>query len=195
MKRLVAFLALVAVLVLGPAPVRAENLDFEDLADLTLVGETYGYYGIHFANAIALRAGLSLNETDYPPHSGVTVISTATPGTLDIWFDSPRSVIGFYFTDESSMSLHFFVNPDFTEFIGGCGFTDSNIGTIGDASCGTYPSFRSVRILSFSDGAFTLDDIYLSPDNVPSPVPDPGSTLLLLGMGLVGLRACRKRGQ
>ena len=39
-----------------------------------------------------------------------------------------------------------------------------------------------------------LDDVRVSGPE-PVSVPDPGSTLLLFGMGLVGLRACRKQWQ
>jgi hypothetical protein len=47
-------------------------------------------------------------------------------------------------------------------------------------------------------GGFTdnhwIDDLSIT-TSTQTPVPDPGSTLLLFGMGLVGLRAWRKRWQ
>ena len=57
-----------------------------------------------------------------------------------------------------------------------------------------YTIGSDLRLLSF---AFASTDYpkLVGIDSVSAtgdPVPDPGSTLLLLGMGLGGLRACRK---
>jgi hypothetical protein len=50
---------------------------------------------------------------------------------------------------------------------------------------GPCPVIRCVDV-HYLNGALTLADTGVS------TVPDPGSSLLLLGMGLAGLRACRK---
>ena len=49
------------------------TLDFEGLPDSTIL--TTQYPGITFTNAIILTAGISLNEFEFPPHSGMNVVS------------------------------------------------------------------------------------------------------------------------
>lgn len=49
-------------------------IDFEGLSDGATVGTTYAGQGVSFANAIALQAGVSLNEFDFPPHSGQVAV-------------------------------------------------------------------------------------------------------------------------
>jgi hypothetical protein len=47
------------------------TLDFEGFPDSTILSTQYS--GLTFTNAIILTAGISLNEFEFPPHSGVNV--------------------------------------------------------------------------------------------------------------------------
>jgi hypothetical protein len=58
-------------------------------------------------------------------------------------------------------------------------------------SLGSLIGSVELRVLAGSPSGAVMDDLNYS--LAAQPVPDPGSTLLLLGMGLAGLRACRKR--
>ena len=49
------------------------TLDFEGFPDGTLL--TNQYSGLTFTNATVLMAGISLNEFEFPPRSGVNVVS------------------------------------------------------------------------------------------------------------------------
>lgn len=87
-----------------------------------------------------------------------------------------------------------------TVFFGGLTNTHSNIDPYAPFAQGTivYQPLADTtsRIIFFHAGGdnlgLILDDVLLS-GPAPTGVPDPGLTLLLLGMGLAGLRALRKR--
>lgn len=70
-------------------------IDFEGLPDSTIV--TTQYPGLTFTNAIILTSGISLNEFEFPPHSGVNVVSD-NGGPITIDFSSPITSFGGYFT-------------------------------------------------------------------------------------------------
>jgi hypothetical protein len=80
---------------LQPAAAQVNVLDFESLSDGTLV--TDQFTGILFSNAIALVAGISLNEFEFPPHSGSVVVSD-NGGPMSIVFSNPVFNFGGYFT-------------------------------------------------------------------------------------------------
>jgi len=70
-------------------------------------------------------------------------------------------------------------------------------GTSGTAVIDQYASGQYFHRVSWDTGqwktAASNVDLRFATYVTPASVPDPGSTLLLLGMALVGLRACRKR--
>ena len=84
---------------------RADTIDFEGLADSTIL--TNQYPGITFTNAIILTAGISLNEFEFPPHSGVNVASDNN-GPITIVFSSPVLSFSGYFTYVEPLTLDAF---------------------------------------------------------------------------------------
>jgi hypothetical protein len=73
-------------------------------------------------------------------------------------------------------------------FCGGGGYDIDHGGTNGGTSCIGGLADRGVNTSQLSSWAWTVQP-------VGQPVADPGSSLLLLGIGLAGLRAGRKRWQ
>src|SRR5580698_6525806 len=70
-------------------------IDFESLNDGDLV--TNQYPGLTFSNTIVLSAGISLNEFEFPPHSGTNVVSD-NGGPMTITFFPPIQSFSGYFT-------------------------------------------------------------------------------------------------
>src|SRR5262249_55316111 len=96
-------LALGTLLVSAAAtPSYAALIDFEDLNDLDSV--TTQYAGVTFSNAIALSAGISLNEVDFPPHSGSNVIVDAG-APMSLTFAGAVSAFNGYFTYAAPLTL------------------------------------------------------------------------------------------
>jgi uncharacterized repeat protein (TIGR01451 family) len=98
--------AILAVLVLWIAPVRGGSpitIDFEGLTDSTILANQYAtQYGVTFANTVIVKSQVltsktSLNEFEFPPHSG-TNVATDNGGPMTIKFASPVSAVGGYFT-------------------------------------------------------------------------------------------------
>jgi len=84
--------------------VNAAYIDFEDIPDLTSVNDFYATNGIHFSNAISLTAGFSLNEFDYPPHSGSVAIGDDF-APIEMTFNGSASNISAYFTYGSQLTF------------------------------------------------------------------------------------------
>src|SRR5947207_2203983 len=92
-QRSIVWVGLLVVVLLTQAS--AATIDFEGFPDSTIL--TTQYPGLTFSNAMILTAGISLNEFELPPHSGVNVVSdNAGPMTLD--FASPITSFSGYFT-------------------------------------------------------------------------------------------------
>src|SRR5580658_4009339 len=85
--------ALVGLSVVGD--LSATTITFEGFPDSTIL--TTQYPGLMFSNTIILTAGISLNEFEFPPDSGVNVASDFG-GPISISFATPISSFGAYFT-------------------------------------------------------------------------------------------------
>ena len=85
-------------------PVLAQNapFSFEGFVDSTVL--TNQYAGATFANAAILTAGITLNEFEFPPHSGSSVASD-NGGPLTIIFASPVSGFSGYFSYSVPLTL------------------------------------------------------------------------------------------
>jgi hypothetical protein len=77
-------------------------LNFEGIPDSTIL--TAQYSGVTFSNAIILTAGVSLNEFEFPPHSGVNVASDNT-GPMTLTFASTIVSFGGYFTYAEPLTI------------------------------------------------------------------------------------------
>src|SRR5579859_4683074 len=84
-------------------------INFEGLADGTILANQYP--GLAFSNAIILTAGISLNEFEFPPHSGVNVASD-NGGPITIEFSTPVVSFGGYFTYLEPLTLDAFDASD-----------------------------------------------------------------------------------
>src|ERR1035437_846057 len=106
MSRLVP---LFAILLLCTVQADADLLDFESLTSLEVV--TTQFPGLTFSNTITLTAGISLNELDFPPRSGVNVVSD-DGGPISILFSTPMLSFSGYFTYIVPLSLEAFDSSD-----------------------------------------------------------------------------------
>src|ERR1035437_8615795 len=94
----------IALLAVSPL-LHAGLLTFEGFPDSTVLANQYP--GGVFPNAIILSAGISLNEFEFPPHSGTNVVSD-NGGPLSIGFSSPIQSFTGYFTYAEPLTLQAF---------------------------------------------------------------------------------------
>jgi hypothetical protein len=168
-------------------------IDFEALPDSTIV--TNQYSGLTFTNATILSAGISLNEFEFPPHSGTNVISD-NGGPISIVFSTPVLSFGGYFTHVEPLTLVGFDASD-NQVASAASVFSSNDAMFGDP--GSSPNeFLQVgfaggisRVTITGDplgDSFVLDDITYG----TSSVPEPSSTFLLLS-GALNLFILRRK--
>ena len=189
----------VLVVSLGLVLVSARHLDaspitFEAFADGDAL--TNQIAGLTFANTFVLSAGVSLNESEYPPHSGSNVVVDAG-GAITVTFAIPVAAVSGFFTYCAPLSFSAFDSTNALIGTAASSF-NSNTGLSGDA--GSSPNeflsllsplgIASIVILGDPAGSsFTLDDLTVTPFADATPVPEP-STLMLLGLGVAA--ACRR---
>jgi hypothetical protein len=136
------------------------TINFEGLVDSTIL--TTQYAGVTFSNAIVLSAGISLNEFEFPPHSGTNVgADNGTPVTIT--FSSPVSVFYGYFTYTSTITITAYNAANAVVATATSKF-NNNLALSGDP--GSMPNeFLSVSgtgiasITITSSGDFTFDDL------------------------------------
>lgn len=102
-----AVVAVLGLAALGNAT--TVTLDFKGFPDTTIL--TTQYPGVTFSNAIILTAGISLNEFEFPPHSGVNVVSD-NGGPMFIMFSTPVASFGGYFTYAEMLTIHAYGNSN-----------------------------------------------------------------------------------
>ena len=170
--------------------------DFEGLSDLETVATQFS--PMTFSNAVVVTAGVSLNEFEFPPHSGTNVVfDNSGPISIDFGL-FPAFSFGGFFTYLVPVTLEAF---DFSANLLGSVTSSfsSNLALSGDP--GSSPNeFLGVgfpggiaRVTITGDpagGSFTLDD--LTADVSSTPIPEPGTLSLILLGGLASARL-RKR--
>jgi hypothetical protein len=92
----------VLVAAMGATSALAQSFTFDSFVDSTLL--TTQYAGATFTNAIILGAGITLNEFEFPPHSGSNVASD-NGGPITVTFTSPIQGFGGYFTYSVPVTL------------------------------------------------------------------------------------------
>lgn len=173
----------------------ANTINFEDLSDSDTVGSHY--QGITFTNAVVLTAGASLNEFDFPPHSGINAIFDQS-GPITINFQDAVSSISGYFTHTLRLSMEAYDSNN--QLLGSTNsFFLNNTALNGDAASSPNElmslSFSNlgiskVIILGESSGSsFVADDFTFA---TTSAVPLPQSSVLLVS-GLMVIGAMTRR--
>ena len=179
------------IMILSSVTASATLLDFESLADLDPVTTQYSPQGIEFDNAIALTSGFSLNEFDFPPHSGTVAIGDNGISPLQIRFLQPSKDISGWFTYGAQLTISAYDSLNGLLGIVNS-FGTSNLGTSTLINIG----LNNVSRLSFVNstiGNFIVDDLnFTKIEALPPKLPDPGSvpepsTLILLCAGFFGL--------
>jgi hypothetical protein len=186
-----------AMLVFSQRPLRADilNITFETLPDGTPIADgtplTTQFPTLTFTNATVITAGISLNEFEFPPHSG-TNVAFDDGGPISVAFASPVLSFGGFFTYLEPITLTAF-DVTGTKVASALSAFSTNDALYGDP--GSSPNeFLSV---AFSGGvadvtimgdiggsSFTMDDLTYN-----SAVPEPCSAVLLLsGLALSLLR-------
>lgn len=189
-------LLLLATAALLPVPLVADitAIDFEGFPDSTSL--TTQYPGLTFANATVISAGISLNEFEFPPHSGSNV-AFDDGGPISISFAAPVLNFGGFFTYLEPLTLAAFDTTS-TEVASATSAFSSNDALFGDPGSGPNEFLQvsfasgisSVTITGDpAGGSFVLDDATIT---TTSSVPEPNSLLLLLTIS-AGLLAFRKR--
>lgn len=164
----------------------ANPITFEGLSDGASVGSLIA--GFTFSNGTVIVAGISLNEFEFPPHSGFNVLFD-DGGPLTISFNS--SVLNFsgYFTYLTPLLLEGFDSSN-NLVVSSISLFSSNLALSGDPgssanellSLSYAGGLSSVRITGDPfGGSFVMDDV--SGTN-PTSVPE-SNTLALLITGLV----------
>jgi len=162
------------LLCLQPQARAGTVIDFEGFPDSTILTNQYG--GLAFTNAIILTAGISLNEFEFPPHSGVNVASD-NGGPISISFDGPILSFSGYFTYVEPLTLDAFDSGSNLVDSATSAFS-SNDALFGDP--GSSPNeflqvdfaggISSVTITGDPlGGSFVMDDVTYTTADVPEP--------------------------
>jgi hypothetical protein len=100
----VRYVYIIPILLAATASLKGDSIiiDFEDLTDSTPV--TTQYAGLTFSDTTVITAGISLNEFEFPPHSG-TNVAFDDGGPISIFSDTPIESFGAYFTYTEALTL------------------------------------------------------------------------------------------
>jgi VPDSG-CTERM motif len=174
----------------------ATTIDFDSLPDSTDVGMFYhATYGVDFQSAISLTAGFSLNEVDFPPHSGLVAIgdNVAFDGDpMIITFVNPVNTLSAYFAYGSQLT---FTAYDSTGTLIGTYVTPTSSHLSSDELISlSFGNISTLDIAGSSANSFIMDDLSF---NLASAgrVPDGSSTLFMLLVSLAALFLKWRRAQ
>jgi hypothetical protein len=183
MVRLVRGMLLVAVMCSAPSLyAQLIQIDFEGLADGTPV--TNQFPGVDFSDATVISAGISLNELEFPPHSGTNVVFD-DGGPLALTFLTPALSFDGFFTYTTSLTIAPFDESNNALSVVSSAFSSNIVSSGNSPNEELSASFAGgiSRIVITGDPAgssFTLDDVSINfaPQTGPA-VPEPSSVLLL----------------
>lgn len=197
--KVVVPVVLVALLTL-PAAGEALPLDFESVEDVfgtgTVVDTQFAADGVLFSNTLALTAGISLNEFDYPPRSGATAVRDSGGG-LTIDFTKAFYGVEAYFTYDVPVTLQAF-DASGALLAQAMSAFSSNLASNPAASpnerIGLVASVAIARVIVTGDALgdlFVMDDFnaFAAP---PTPAPEPSAAVLAL-LGLAAAWRVRRR--
>lgn len=174
------------------------TIGFETFADGTPIIDgtaiTTQFPGLTFANTTVISAGISLNEFEFPPHSGSNV-AFDDGGPISINFSTPITTFTGYFTYDEPLTLAAF-NASANQVAVATSLFSSNDALFGD------PGSRPNEFLQVSfengisgvtitgdprGGSFVMDDL-----TITSGTPEPSFRILLL-ISLAGMVTLHKR--
>lgn len=183
-RSLIAAILLAAVA--QPVAAAAVVLDFEELVEGDEISTQYT--GVTFSNALVLTAGSLLNEIEFPPASGVNVVTAFAPDVVELVFTTPVTSFRAALTYNGRVTL---------DALDGNGDLVATQDTAFDDNLATGPNQPNevlqvsggaiTRIRLSSSGEFVFDDVTFEPGQA---VPEP-TTALLLAVGAVA--AARRR--
>jgi len=188
-------------LLLAVSPVlRAASvvIDFESFNSLDSI--TNQIPGLTFTDATILTAGVTLNEAEFPPYSGVNVVLD-DGGPMTIAFDTPTDSVGGYFNYTEPFTMTAFDASD-TEVAVADSLFSSNDALFGDPGSSpdeyisvAWASGISSVVLEADPGgsSFTLDNLTYDASS-SSSTPEPG-TMALFVLGTTGLIFWRAGGR
>lgn len=181
----VTWCALSSGLCVGALSAASVTLDFEGINDLTPVNNIYAGSGITFSGGSVYVSGAfggSLNESEFPPRSGIGVFLNDANATT-VLFSSPINSFRGFFTYGGPLTLNFYDsgNTLLTSILSGF---SANLALSGDI--GSLPNEEliaamladAIRLEILAPNAdFTLDDLTINTSDVSS-VPEPASFAL-----------------
>lgn len=191
MNRSAVALLLCLALLSPPAPA-ADAVDFEQFDDDTPLSNQIA--GLQFQNAVVLKAQFSLNEIDFPPHSG-TNAAVNEGGNLGIALLAPAQALAGFVTYAQPLTI-------LAKLRDGTVLTwtsphSSNLGG-GDGAPGaapneqfTFSSTIGIVALSFEELVAADDRLALDDLSIATAVPEPAGAWPFV-LGLAGL-AWRRR--
>lgn len=157
------------------------TIDFEGIADGTAV--TNQYAGVVFSNATAINSTGSLNDAEFPPHSGISVVFDAG-GPISIIFSTQALSFSAFFTYTTALTLTAFDASNNTVDTAASLFADNFVSS-GNApneflSLAFAGGISEVTIAGDpAGGSFVMDDVTVTTPNL-SAVPEVSSLSFLL---------------
>jgi hypothetical protein len=158
---------------------------------------TNQYAGVQFTNALILTAGFSLNDSEFPPHSG-TNVACNSDGPIEIVFATPVTDVDAYFTySDGPLTL--------SAFDSGASLLDTatslfsnNEALSGDPgssaneliSFGSTAGISAITIAGDHSSAsltFTMDDLSYAASTGPSAATPEPSPISMLVTGLIAI--------